>query len=208
VAKSKDADADVTHPARPKTPAAKKVLWLSSVVESLKAQAAIWFVGFVISLLAIFSSNITESIKSSLNRADVRSKYYEELAQNLSDFDFEAELAVEYIGNGLTEAEGLIPLINEYNESITTLRKKEYVYLSWVNRFWGKSGLADLERSYDAVKSFDSAIHSLNGEFEAVNIKKTQQKVDPKKAEDALVRLRPALADFQERSKKLLLELQ
>ena len=178
------------------------------MVDLLKAQAGAWFVGFVISVLAIFSSKITEYIKFALNSADLRSKYYEELAVNLSDYNFEAELTVEFLDKGWTTAATMSPLMNQYNDSITELRKKEYVYLSWMNRYWGKAKVSELEGAYAAAKTFDTAIHSLNDEFEAVNITKSKQKVDPEKAKQAMTQLRPALANLQERSKKLLMDLQ
>ncbi len=33
-------------------------------------------------------------------------------------------------------------LLNDDNESITTLRKKEFVYLSWIQKYWGKDDAA------------------------------------------------------------------
>ena len=99
--------------------------WTKSVADSLKSQTGAWFVGFVISVLALFSLRITEDIKFALNSADLRTKNYEELASNLSEYNFEAELFVEFIANGWTDAVAMTPLVNEYNNSIDTLRKKE-----------------------------------------------------------------------------------
>jgi len=64
-----------------------------------------------------------------------------------------------------------------------------------------------MEATYAAVKRMDAAIHSLNDEFGAVNVEKTKQKIDPDKANQAMVRLRLALPTLQEESKKLLMEL-
>lgn len=182
--------------------------WTKSVADSLKSQTGAWFVGFVISVLALFSLRITEDIKFALNSADLRTKNYEELASNLSEYNFEAELFVEFIANGWTDAVAMTPLVNEYNNSIDTLRKKEYVYLSWINRYWGKSKMTDIEGTYAAVKAFDAATYTLNDELGEVNIAKTKQKMDPAKVSKALERLRPALVILQEQSKKLLMELQ
>jgi hypothetical protein len=181
---------------------------MRSLGDLFKAQTRIWIVGFFISVLAVFSSNITEKLKLALNSADLRSKSYEELAVSLSEFNFEAELIVEYIGNGWTDETVMTPIIKDYNDAVTKLRGKEYVYLSWVKRYWGQSKLDDLEATYASVKTFDTAIHGLNDEFEAVNVAKSKKKVDQNKAEQALVRLRPALGSLQEQSKKLLIELQ
>jgi len=104
--------------------------WIKSIGDSLKAQAATWFAGFVISILAVFSSTITEYIKTALNNADLRTKYYEEFATNLSEFVFDAEVIVEFIDKGWTDAKAMTPLVKKYNKSIDNVRKKEYVYLS------------------------------------------------------------------------------
>lgn len=125
----------------------------TTLLGSLKTQAATWFVGVVISILAIFSSEITEYVKVALNSADFRSQYYNELAVNLSEFNFDAELVVEYLDKGWTEAEAMTPLLTDYNASITNLRKKEYVYLSWVGRYWGKPKISELSAAYDAIKT-------------------------------------------------------
>jgi hypothetical protein len=180
----------------------------SSVADLFRTQAATWFVGVVISVLAIFSSKITEYVKVALNSADFRSKYYEELAVNLSEFNFDAELAVEFLDNNWTTTEALTPVIKEYNDSITNLRKKEYVYLSWIGRYWGKSKMNELSATYDAVKAIDTAFHSLNDEFEAVNITKSKPTMDRERTKQALTRLHPALQKLQESSKTLLTDLQ
>ena len=178
------------------------------LLDSLKGQAATWFVGLVISILAIFSAKVTEYVKVAANSADFRSQYYNELAVSLSAFDFDAELVVEYLDKGWTEAEAMTPLLDEYNASITDLRKKEYVYLSWIGRYWGKPKMSELSATYGAIRTIDADFHSLNDEFGAVNIRKTQAKVDPDKARQALVVLVPALKRLQENSRALLTDLQ
>jgi hypothetical protein len=181
--------------------------WMESIVNSLRTQAATWFVGFVIAMLTLFSSQITEYVKFALNSADLRSKYYEELAVDLSEYAFEAELTVEFIANGWTTETALVPLIKEYNDSITKLRKKEYVYLSWTARFWGRQLAEDVTGVYERVKLFDKAIHALNDEFEAVNITKSKPKIDPARAQQELTSLRPALQNLQTVSKAFLIKL-
>jgi hypothetical protein len=103
---------------------------------------------------------------------------------------------------------GLAPLIKEYNDSITNLRKKEYVYFSWISRYWGKSKISELSVTYDAIRAIDTAFHNLNDEFEAVNITKSKQTVDSERAKQVLTRLHPALQKLQESSKTLLTDLQ
>lgn len=180
---------------------------ISSMISSFRSQAATLFVAFIIGLLTLFSSKITESVKYALNSADLHSKYYEELSMDLSEFVFQAELTTEVVENGWTTTEILVPLIKDYGDSITKLRKKEYVYLSWIQRFWKEDKLADLLRAFEAVKKFDKEIHALNDEFELVNILKTHKKVDPIRGKQVAVRLGPALSNLQRQSKELLIGL-
>ena len=110
--------------------------WWDTLRGSLKAQTGAWLVTFVLAIMSIFSVKITENLKLAVNRADVASEYYEELASDLSEYRFEAELFVEAIDHGWTKADLIEPLVKDYNGSITKLRKKEWVYQSWMRRFW------------------------------------------------------------------------
>jgi len=153
--------------------------WSQAVVESLKSQTATWFIGFLIALLTVFSSTITERIRTALNSADIRSKNYEDLASDMSEYMFESELTVEFIEHGWTTADSL----KDYNESITKLRKKEWVYSSWIGRYWGERKAKEFAQCMDTVKTFDHNVHGLNDEIKAVVICKTKKKFDPAKSE-------------------------
>ena len=59
----------------------------------------------------------------------------------------------------------------------------------------------------ESVREFDKAIHSLNDEFEKVNITGVQQKVDPQRAKEALKLLKPAITKLRERGRNLLISL-
>ncbi len=181
--------------------------WLDAVKSSLKSQIATWFVGLLIVLLTSFSSKLTESIKFALNRADSRTRQYEELATEVSQYIFTAELTVEFIENDWTTKESLTERIKEYNQSITTLRKKEFVYLAWIQKYWDKKQVIQYEDFMKSVRVFDSAIHSLNDEFEAVNITRAKQRVDRKRAEEALKLMKPAVERMRENGKLLLTSL-
>lgn len=74
--------------------------WWDASIGSLKSQTATWSVGLLIALLSIFSTKITENVRLALNRADFASKYYEELASDLSEYRFQAELMVEFVERG------------------------------------------------------------------------------------------------------------
>jgi hypothetical protein len=182
--------------------------WWQAFIDSIKSQTATWLVGFVIALLTLFSAKITENIRLALNHADLVSKYYEELAENLSEYRFQAELTVEFVERGWTTAYTLETLIKEYNESVTKLRKKEWVYQSWIRRYWGERPAIAFDQCMDAVKAFDSEVHHLNDEIEAVVITKKKEKFDPGIADAALTRLKPALAALQKCSTNLNRELE
>jgi hypothetical protein len=181
--------------------------WLESIGQSLKTQTATWFVGCVIALLTVFSSKITESVKFAINRAALRPKYYEEIATDLSDFIFEAELNLEFVENGWTTADSLVPLIRSYNDAITKLRRNEYVYFSWLGRYWGDDKVAEFSTVVDNVKKFDQALHSLNDEFGEVNIKKSKPTVDAVKGKRAAEAMKTALRPLQQTAKDLLTRL-
>jgi hypothetical protein len=66
--------------------------WARSIVQSFKSQTATWVVGFLIAIISVFSSKIVENIKFAINKEDLRSKYYEELVSDVSEFRFESEL--------------------------------------------------------------------------------------------------------------------
>ncbi len=63
------------------------------------------------------------------------------------------------------------------------------------------------ENFMKSVRVFDSASHSLNDEFEAVNITQTKLKVDRKQAEKVLKVMKPALESIKEKGKALLSSL-
>jgi len=181
--------------------------WLQGLAISLKTQTATWLVAFLIGILSLFSGDITESVKFGLNRADLRTKQYEELATEISQYIFSAELNTEFIERNWTTKKTLTDLANEYNTSITSLRKKEFVYAAWIKKYWGKEQSTKFDAFMESVREFDKAIHSLNDEFEKVNITGKQQKVDPQRAKEALKLLQPAATKLRERGHSLLVSL-
>jgi len=181
--------------------------WWQGIVTSIKTQTSTWLVAFLIGILGLFSGRITESLKFSLNRADLRTKQYEQLATDVSSYIFSAELTTEYIEHNWTTKAALSDLIKEYNTSITTLRKNEFVYSAWIKKYWDKEELAKFDGFMVSVHKFDQAVHSLNDEFEKVNITKKEQKIDPKRAKEALAVLQPGAAKLREDGRGLLTAL-
>lgn len=181
--------------------------WFDPIVLSLKKQTATWAVTLVLGILGLFSSYIIESVKFALNRADLRTKQHEELATEVSHYIFSAELNTEFIEHDWTTKAAMTELLQEYNESITMLRKKEFVYLSWIQRYWGKDETAKFAAFMELVRKFDSTIHSLNDEFEKVSIKESKPKIDRKRAEEALKVMKPAIENMRKHGLEFLTTL-
>ena len=68
--------------------------WLASIKSSLKKDTAAWVVTFAIGILGVFCSQTTESVRFALNRADLRTKQYEEIPTEISKYIFWAELVL------------------------------------------------------------------------------------------------------------------
>src|SRR5580704_6127928 len=114
--------------------------WLPHLLDSLANQTATWFVGFVLSLLGIFSARLAAAIKFALNRADARAKYYEEMAIDISHFVFTIDRIVKvYYGGTWASDDDKSAIAAEYNEVMNAISRKEFVYRSWVKRFWNKN---------------------------------------------------------------------
>lgn len=164
-----------------------------SFYQSLKTKFSTWLIGIVIALLGVFSGHITENIKFSLNKADSRSKHYEELATDFSQYLFRAEIMHEFLGKNWTTKPTLESLVTEYNNALRTVRKKEYVYLSWVERFWDSKDVSVFKSAMGSVRAFDDIIHTLNDELEAINILETKERMSDDAAKQASDKLRPIL---------------
>src|SRR5258705_4222474 len=96
-----------------------------------------WLITSFISLLTIFSDKLLERIRFSLNRANARIKYYEELAKDLSSYIFYAEIYLErFERNEDDDPEDLGNIADAINSSMTKLRTYEYVYKSWISKYW------------------------------------------------------------------------
>jgi len=126
------------------------------------------------------------------------------LASDISQYIFVAEYNTEVIENNWTSRQTIIDMVKEYNESITSLRKKEFIYLSWIQKYWSKKEILQYEAFMNSVKDFDSALHLLNKEINAVIITKTKIKIDRKDADKALIVIKPAVQNVRTRGRKLL----
>lgn len=181
----------------PVTPATQKPTWLQGIVASFRTQTAAWLGTFLIGILTLFSGYITESVKNALNRANLRTSQYETLATEISAYIFSAELNTEFIEKDLATSKTMAELITEYNQSITTLRKKEFVYSAWIKKFWDSSQMSKFEAFMKTVAEFDTAIHSLNDEFGRISLAGKDEKISPERAKKALEQMKPAVAKLR-----------
>ncbi len=123
----------------------------------------LWVATTIVALLTVFSDKILERIRFRLNRADLRTKYFEQLAIDLSTYLFFSELYHERYQKGwANDRDDLDRIGGEINGAIQTLRKKEYVYRAWVRKYWGSRALEQFAQVMAAVKSADDAAHAFN----------------------------------------------
>lgn len=135
----------------------------NQLVRSLTDQTATWFVGVVIACLGAFSSRIVESIKFALNKADLRAKYYEELAVDLSSVLHAVDrLNKVYYGSSWLSDEQKGAVAEAYDESMNKIRRYEFVYLSWLQRFWNKKTLSAFHEVMAQLSTIDNILIGLN----------------------------------------------
>lgn len=180
--------------------------WWQDLSSSLKTQTATWLVAFLLGILGLFSGQITESVKFSLNRADLRAKQYDELSLEASQYIFYAEMSTEFIGSSSTTKNTLEEVVTEYNTSLVTLRKKEFVYAAWVQKYWGNSQALKFEEFMKSVRQFDKAVHSINDELGKMS-KGEKEAIDPKRSQEAITLMEPALKELREDGYALLISL-
>jgi hypothetical protein len=122
-----------------------------------------WLTTSIIALITIFSDKIIERIRLAINKADLRIKYYEELAIDLSSYIFWSEVYLERFENEWTEdIDDLEKIAGELNTAMTTLRKKEFVYKSWVNKYWKRKQKGKFADIFISIKNLDLASHAFN----------------------------------------------
>jgi hypothetical protein len=137
--------------------------WLMRIANSLADQAGIWFVSLVVGLLGVFSARLVGKVKFALNRADLRTKYYEELATELSTFIFAVDRLVKvyYKASWLTDADKTA-MSAEYDQAMNKISRKEYVYLSWLHHYyWGNKTRKAFALTMGAIRDVDSTLIAL-----------------------------------------------
>lgn len=173
-----------------------KSTWWQALLESFKTRTATWLVTFMLGVLGLFSGYITESIRFSLNRADLRTKQYDELATEISQYIFFAELSTEFIESSSTTKTTLTSVVEDYNTHILSMRKNEFVYIAWIHKYWGRNQRKKFETFMDSVRQFDKAIHSINDELGKIQNGKTET-IGRNRADEAMVLMKPAVKNLR-----------
>ena len=137
--------------------------WLATTSHDFAGQSATWFVGVVLTLMSLFSGRLAETIKFALNRADLRTQYYEQIATDISHFVFIVDRLVKvYFGSTWASDEDRGAIAAEYNETLNNISRKEYVYLSWLSHYWRRKMIGGFEQLMATIREVDSVLITLN----------------------------------------------
>jgi hypothetical protein len=197
---------DIRSDVEDTTPSSDKRFW-PGLAQSFKQQAAIYIVTAVFAILTVFSNTIADRIKTALNYADAREDRYATLARQISGYIFDCELIEEYLVNGWTTRDALVPIISDYNKDITDLRRNEYVNRAMLAKYWNKARRNQFDSLMAQILKVDSTVHKLNDEYEKVNILKTEAKVGPTRASANSAELHNLLATFKPEAENFLGDL-
>jgi|SRR6185436_1793401 len=136
-------------------------------MDIFKEHFGTWLTTLIVGLLTVFSDKIIERVRLGINRANLRIKYFEELAIDLSTYVFWAEVYLERFEKGWDEdPDDLKAVGGELNLAMITLRKKEFVYKSWVNRYWKEKDKSEFINLFESVKEVDNVSHAFNEQGE------------------------------------------
>ena len=134
---------------------------MNFLVQHIEALLATTVIGFI----SIFSDKILGRIRLRWNRADLRVKYYERLAKDLSRYIFFAELFHErHQREWASNPADMAAIGGEVNAAVVRLRINEYVYRAWVEKYWDSRGVERFAEVLDAVTATEDAIHAFNDE--------------------------------------------
>lgn len=167
------------------------------IAESLK-EAIKLAVPAIGAFLLIFIGPVVERLRVRVNAADSRAKQFEEFATDLSTFIFHAKVLCIFARQGVDAAQ-MNTEIGLYGEAITVLRKKEYVYLSWAERYWTTDEYPLFRNVLQALADVDTAMLTTNvgGMSEVALVRVETACAALTMAADRL--LAPRWAEFRER---------
>lgn len=198
-----DTSSQLAIPAAPKPPT-----MLDKIIESIRTYFVQWIGAALLTLLTVFSGYISENIRTSINRADLRIKQYEELTKELNKFVFSTELCVDMIENNWTRKETLTDWNGYYNGSIIALRQNEFVYRAWLNKYWNTKKVNEFDKLMTIAIRFDNEYRKLNDEIEIVLYSGKQIKINESTANDASRKLKPIKDELVESTKYFILSLE
>lgn len=181
----------------------RKGFW-PSFSDTFRERLGTLLIGLLVAIFGVFSDNIIETLKFAINKADLRVERYETFSRDLSNHIFSVELMQEYLQEGWTTTDGIVPILLDYNKSIMLLRKKEYVYRTVFHRYWDEETASLFAGLMAIIREIDRKIHGLNDEFEAVNIRKTKEKIAQQRSDATAAQLKPLLDQLRTKADSLL----
>lgn len=149
---------------------------LPKIWDFIKNQSIIWTSTTLLAIFTVFSQTIVDNIKTGLNKSDKRVTSLEKIAVDLSLFDFNAESLINNYYAALDSSQGnkvniknLVDLVNQYNNSIVTIRSNELIYRYDIIAYSKRKLLlfkTDVLEKYDSLFNstlkLDSSIHNIN----------------------------------------------
>jgi hypothetical protein len=174
--------------------------------KQLMGQWQATLVAIIVALLAIFPNYLVEKIKDALNRSDQRFAHFEEVSVDFSEYAFDSQLVFEYYQHAWTTTNSLTPIINDYNNVITKIMKREPLNRAVINRYWGKPYLSRFDSIMASLKGVDAGIHELNPEAEKL-ILGVEKRADPKIVDPILARIKPKLNNLTQELNEFLSSL-
>jgi hypothetical protein len=161
-------------------------------------------IALVISVLAIWPNILIDRIKEKLNQADLRFAHLNQISEDLSEFAFNAEVVNEYFDKNWTTKRSLEAIVDDYNKSVTAVRKREKLYYAILNKYWEPpiiEKFTSLMR--ENIKPVDLTIRQLTPEAELV-ISGSQPKVRPQEVAIILKQLDPKVAELSKKTTEFL----
>jgi hypothetical protein len=165
---------------------------MAKIRDKLLENLSSFVIAGVIALLTVFSDRIVGDIKFAMNRADLRTTRYETVAATLSNHVYATENVAEYYEKGWTDKASVEMLGKWYNETITELRKQEFVTLALLHKYWDEDDVERFSQLMTDIRNADATIHDLNPEATAI-ANGTKKTADPAVTKPIVDRLKPLI---------------
>jgi hypothetical protein len=179
----------------------RRSFWLS-----LKTETATWLAAVVIAIGSALAPQITETIKFSINRADLRSRVHENFATDISEYLFYAGLFIDMLDNNLTDMGTLEQVIPDYNRAIVKIKRKEFVYDAQLKTAWNKETAETFQDLLRTIDNFDDGLRGLNPQIQRVKSGESL-KIDSNALDQALPKLKSDVTKMSAKSTMMLSKL-